>query len=104
MKINEQWAALKEETHANIQSNKGISNRQVPSIQIEDPFGDIKENKHLRRFHCRTSEKMNKKKRKKEKGKTFFKDKQMRKRLIPFGMFLFGVRKFEIGINRQPLV
>ena len=28
MKINEQWEALKEDAHANIQSEKGILNRQ----------------------------------------------------------------------------
>ena len=33
MKINEQWEVLKEESHANIQSEKGILNRQIRSIQ-----------------------------------------------------------------------
>ena len=35
MKIKEQWEALKEESHANIQSEKGILNRQIRSIQTE---------------------------------------------------------------------
>ena len=35
MKINEQWEALKEESHGNIQSEKGILNRQIRSIQTE---------------------------------------------------------------------
>ena len=35
MKINEQWETLKEESHANIQSEKGILNRQIRSIQTE---------------------------------------------------------------------
>ena len=44
MKINEQWEELKEESHANVQSEKGILNRQIRSIQTEGHFGDIKEN------------------------------------------------------------
>ena len=32
MKINEQWETLKEEAHANIQSEKGNLNRQIRSI------------------------------------------------------------------------
>ena len=48
MKINEQWEALKEESHANIQSEKGILNRQIRSIQTEGHFGDIKENDNFR--------------------------------------------------------
>ena len=36
MKINEQWEELKEESHANIQSEKGIRNRQIRSIQTRD--------------------------------------------------------------------
>ena len=58
MKINEQWEALKEESHANIQSEKGILNRQIRSIQTEGHFGDIKENDSFRRFNYRTSEKV----------------------------------------------
>ena len=57
MKINEQWECLKEESHANIQSEKGILNRQIRSIQTEGHFGDIKENDNFRRFHYRTAEK-----------------------------------------------
>ena len=45
MKINEQWEELKEASHANIESEKGILNRQIRSIQTEGHFGDIKENK-----------------------------------------------------------
>lgn len=58
MKINEQWEALKEESRANIQSEKGILNRQIRSIQTEGHFGDIKENDSFRRFNYRTSEKV----------------------------------------------
>ena len=57
MKINEQWECLKEESHANIQSEKGILNRQIRSIQTEGHFGDIKENDNFRRFNYRTAEK-----------------------------------------------
>ena len=53
MKINERWEELKEKSHANIQSEKGILNRQIRSIQTEGHFGDIKENDDIRRFyHC----------------------------------------------------
>lgn len=58
MKINEQWETLKGESHANIQSEKGILNRQIRSIQTEGHFGDIKENDSFRRFNYRTSEKV----------------------------------------------
>ena len=58
MKINERWEDLKEETHANIQSEKGILNRQIRSIQTEGHFGDIKENEDFRRFNYRSSEKV----------------------------------------------
>ena len=49
MKINQQWETLKEESHANIQSEKDILNRQIRSIQTEGHFGDIKENGSFRR-------------------------------------------------------
>jgi len=58
MKINERWEDLKEETHANILSEKGILNRQIRSIQTEGHFGDIKENEDFRRFNYRSSEKV----------------------------------------------
>ena len=58
MKINERWEDLKEESHANIQSEKGILNRQIRSIQTEGHFGDIKENEEFRRFHYRSGEKV----------------------------------------------
>lgn len=58
MKINEQWELLKEESHANIQSEKGILKRQIRSIQTEGHFGDIKENENFRRFNYRTTEKV----------------------------------------------
>lgn len=41
-KINEQWESLKVEARAQIQSDKGILNRQIRSIQTEGHFGDIK--------------------------------------------------------------
>lgn len=58
MKINEQWESLKEKTYAKIQSDKGILNRQIRSIQTEGHFGDIKENENFRRFNYRTTEKV----------------------------------------------
>lgn len=56
MKINERWEALKEKSHANIQSEKGILNRQIRSIQTEGHFGDIKENDDFWRFNHRTAD------------------------------------------------
>ena len=58
MKINEQWEELKAASHANIESEKGILNRQIRSIQTEGHFGDIKENENFRRFNHRSSEKV----------------------------------------------
>lgn len=58
MKINEQWEELKEESHANIQSEEGILKRQIRSIQTEGHFGDIKENGKFRHFNYRTTEKV----------------------------------------------
>ena len=58
MKINERWEELKEGSHANIQSEKGILNRQIRSVQTEGHFGDIKENEDFRRFNYRSSEKV----------------------------------------------
>lgn len=58
MKINENWEELKAESHANIQSEEGILNRQIRSIQTEGHFGDIKENDYFRRFNHRSSEKV----------------------------------------------
>ena len=58
MKINEQWEELKEESHANIQSETGILKRQIRSIQTEGHFGDIKENENFRRFNYRSTEKV----------------------------------------------
>ena len=58
MKINERWEELREESHGNIQSEKGVLNRQIRSIQTEGHFGDIKENEHFRRFNYRSTEKV----------------------------------------------
>ena len=58
MKINEQWEELKAESHANIESEKGILNRQIRSIQTEGHFGDIKENENCRRFTHRSTDKV----------------------------------------------
>ena len=58
MKINERWEELREESNKNIQSEKGILNRQIRSIQTEGHFGDIKENENFRRFNYRSSEKV----------------------------------------------
>ena len=56
MKIDENWEELKQERHANIQSEQGIRNRQIRSIQTEGHFGDIKENENFRRFSHRSTE------------------------------------------------
>lgn len=58
MKINLLWEELKEKSNQNIQSNKGIFNRKIRSIQTEGHFGDIKENEGFRRFNHRSSEKV----------------------------------------------
>ena len=58
MKINEQWEELKAASHANIESEKGILNRQIRSIQTEGHFGDIKENENFRRFTHRSTVKV----------------------------------------------
>ena len=58
MKINEVWEDLREKSHANIQSEKGILKRQIRSIQTEGHFGDIKENEDFRRFNYRSSDKV----------------------------------------------
>ena len=58
MKINERWEELQAESHANIQSRKGIINRQTRSIQTEGHFGDIKENEKFRKFNYRKEEKV----------------------------------------------
>lgn len=42
MKVNERWEELKEESNANIQSEKGILKHLIRSIQTEGHFGDIK--------------------------------------------------------------
>ena len=58
MKVNEIWEELKAKSHANIQSEQGILNRLVRSIQTEGHFGDIKENDGFRRFNYRSTEKV----------------------------------------------
>ncbi len=58
MKVNERWEELKEKSHENIQSEKGILNRQIRSIQTEGHFGDMKENDDFRRFNHRSTEKV----------------------------------------------
>ena len=58
MKINERWESLKAESNKNIQSEQGIINRQIRSIQTEGHFGDIKENDKFRRFNYRSSRKV----------------------------------------------
>ena len=57
MKINEVWEELREKSHMNIQSERGIRNRQIRSIQTEGHFGDIKENEDFRRFNYRSKDK-----------------------------------------------
>ena len=58
MKINEVWEELREKSHANIQSEKGILKLQTRSIQTEGHFGDIKENEDFRSFNYRSSNKV----------------------------------------------
>ena len=58
MKINEQWEELREKSHANIQSERGILKQQTRSIQTEGHFGDIKENENFRRFNYRSADKV----------------------------------------------
>ena len=58
MKVNELWETLKKNSYTNIQSEKGILNRQIRSIQTEGHFGDIKGNQKFRRFNYRSSEKV----------------------------------------------
>ena len=58
MKINEQWEELREKSHANIQSERGILKRQIRSIQTEGHFGDIKGNENFRRFNYRSADKV----------------------------------------------
>ena len=58
MKINKQWEELKAASQANIESERGILNRQIRSIQTEGHFGDIKENENFRRFNHRSSVKV----------------------------------------------
>lgn len=58
MKVNETWEELTAKSHHNIQSEKGVLNRQIRSIQTEGHFGDIKENDKFRRFNYRSSEKV----------------------------------------------
>ena len=58
MKLNEQWEELREKSHANIQSERGILKRQTRSIQTEGHFGDIKENENFRRFNYRSADKV----------------------------------------------
>lgn len=58
MKINENWEELKAKSHENIQSDEGIINRHIRSIQTEGHFGDIKENDGFRRFNYRSTEKV----------------------------------------------
>lgn len=60
MKVNVLWEDLKAESNANIQSEKGILNRQIRSIQTEGHFGDTKENQKFRRFNYRSQEKVTK--------------------------------------------
>ncbi len=58
IKINERWDHLKAKSSANIQSEKGILNRQIRSIQTEGFFGDMKANDDFRQFNHRATEKV----------------------------------------------
>ena len=58
IKVNECWDSLKEKSHNNIQSDKGILNRQIRSIQTEGFFGDMKANDGFRQFNHRSKDKV----------------------------------------------
>jgi len=58
IKVNERWDSLKEKSHNNIQSDKGILNRQIRSIQTEGFFGDMKANDGFRQFNHRSQDKV----------------------------------------------
>ena len=55
---DEQWEELREKSHANIQSERGILKQQTRSIQTEGHFGDIKENENFRRFNYSSADKV----------------------------------------------
>lgn len=50
---------MKEESHANIKSEKKILKRQTQSIQTERRLGDTKENENFPRFNYETEENKN---------------------------------------------
>ena len=58
IKVNECWDSLKENSHNNIHSDKGILNRQIRSIQTEGFFGDMKANNDFRQFNHRSQDKV----------------------------------------------
>jgi transposase len=58
IKVNERWDTLKAKSNENIQSEKGILNRQIRSIQTEGFFGDMKANDNFRQFNHRSTEKV----------------------------------------------
>ena len=58
IKVNECWDGLKEKSHKNIQSDKGVLNRQIRSIQTEGFFGDMKANDGFRQFNHRLKDKV----------------------------------------------
>ena len=57
LKINHNWEELKAKSNKNIQSEKGILNRQIRSLQSEGAFGNMKENNDFRRFNNRSYDK-----------------------------------------------
>ncbi|WP_246543217.1 IS1182 family transposase [Fusibacter paucivorans] len=60
IKVNERWDDLKAKSNENIQSEKGILNRLIRSIQTEGFFGDMKANDDFRQFNHRSAEKAHK--------------------------------------------
>lgn len=46
------------QVHNNIQSDKGVLNRQIRSIQTEGFFGDMKANDDFRQFNHRSKDKV----------------------------------------------
>lgn len=96
MKINERWEELQAESHANIQSRKGIINRQTRSIQTEGHFGDIKENGCFFRVRKNNKEKIKGRGEEETLGEI-----DVIKHRIPDGFFFFALQRGKIAISRQ---
>ena len=58
LKINRNWEELKRISHANIQSEEGILDRQIRSIQAEGAFANMKHNHDFSRFNNKGNKKV----------------------------------------------